>query len=187
MIASLLRYISQTIPIWPTDRCCHFCGLVIEPTGQPCEVPSSRNVRAAGSKEQWNTRLPRKHCGRYRPPLCRCQVEPVDFLDLPEPTRSYRAPLSPQAWCCGKLFAGKARVPHRSAHRGRHEAVAERHTPGDHPVPESLHDSYGVVGLVASVMIGSMFGLAARVIVFLGSSNASVASARPARSPCSSS
>lgn len=79
-----------------------------------------------------------------------------------------------------ELFAGKARAPRRSAHhRGRRESVAETHAPGDHLILESLHESYGVVGLVASVMIRTMFGLSACVIALLGNSNGSVASARP--------
>ena len=120
-------------------------------------------------------------------PLYRCQVELADFLDLPKSTRSYRAPLLLPNLVLWKYFAGKAKTPRRSAHRGRRESVAETHAPGDHLILRSLHESYGVVGLVASVMIGSMFGLAAGVIALLGKLNGSVASARPARSPCSSS
>src|SRR5829696_8523522 len=92
MTAPLLRDISQKIPIWSTDRCCHFCGLVIEPTGQPCEVPSSRDVRCLleGAVERDSLA---STAGLLDLPLCRCQVELADLLNLPESTRSHQAPI----------------------------------------------------------------------------------------------
>jgi hypothetical protein len=181
MIAPLLRYPSNE-SIWPTDRCCHFCGLVIEPTDGSAVRGTFQPQRSRcwfeGAVEHDSLV---STAGLIGLPLYRCQVELADFLEIVSSTL-----IAPQPGVV-ELFAGKAKTPRRSAHRGRRESVAETHAPGDHLILRSLHESYGVVRLVASVMMGSMFGLAAGVIALLGKLNGSVASARPARSPCSSS